>query len=193
MAAAEVDFSSVSRGSVEWTNLVTLYLREHESRSRRPILGDRAAAEAVDRINCDFKRIHRTSLPASDQYLVELRAKRLDDGCADLGGARCAGRGPSNFRRSARMPTVRRLGRLIRAFAWFGAPRRHALPPRLRGVWFCSAAKRRAGRVPVRGWKPIGAGCRPQARRWRAGTRCPPTDGRSRVCLPPRPPCALGW
>ncbi len=67
MAAAEVDFSSVSWGSVEWTNLVTLYLHEHESRSRRPILGDHAAAEAVDRINYDFKRIHWTSPPASNQ------------------------------------------------------------------------------------------------------------------------------
>ena len=30
----------------------------------------------------DFKRIHRTSLPASNQYLVALRAKQLDDWCA---------------------------------------------------------------------------------------------------------------
>jgi methyltransferase (TIGR00027 family) len=78
----KVDFSSVGWGSVEWTNLVTLYLRAHESRSPRPILGDNAAAEAVDRINYDFKRIHRSSLPASNQYLVALRAKQLDDWCA---------------------------------------------------------------------------------------------------------------
>lgn len=84
MTTAKVDFSSVSWGSVEWTNLVTLYLRAHESRSRRPILGDHAAAAAVDRIEYDFKRIHRTSLPASNQYLVVLRAKRLDDWCADF-------------------------------------------------------------------------------------------------------------
>lgn len=80
----KVDFSSVPWGSVEWTNLVTLYLRAHESRSRRPILGDRAAAEAVDRIDYDFKRIHRSSLPASNQYLVALRAKQLDDWCRDF-------------------------------------------------------------------------------------------------------------
>ena len=84
MTAAKVDFSSVSWGSVEWTNLVTLYLRAHESRSQRPILGDRAAAEAVDRIDYDFKRIHRTSLPASNQYLVALRAKQLDDWSSDF-------------------------------------------------------------------------------------------------------------
>ena len=82
MTAAKVDFSSVRWGSVEWTNLVTLYLRAYESRSRRPILGDHIAAEAVDRMDYDFKRIHRTSLPASNQYLVALRAKQLDDWCA---------------------------------------------------------------------------------------------------------------
>lgn len=80
----KVDFSSVPWGSVEWTNLVTLYLRAHESRSERPILGDKAAADAVDRIDYDFQRIHRMSLPASNQYLVALRAKQLDDWCADF-------------------------------------------------------------------------------------------------------------
>lgn len=79
-----VDFRSVRWGSVEWTNLVTLYLRAHESRSERPILGDRAAAQAVDRITYDFKRIHRMSWPAANQYLVALRAAKLDDWCADF-------------------------------------------------------------------------------------------------------------
>lgn len=82
----KVDFKSVRWGSVEWTNLVTLYLRAHESRSRRPVLDDKAAAEAVERIDYDFKRIHRRSLPASNQYLVALRAKQLDDWCADFLG-----------------------------------------------------------------------------------------------------------
>ncbi|MEB3981757.1 class I SAM-dependent methyltransferase [Mycobacterium sp. 663a-19] len=84
MTTAKVDFNSVRWGSVEWTNLVTLYLRAYESRSQHPILGDRAAAEAVDRIDYDFKRIHRSSLPASNQYLVALRAKQLDDWAADF-------------------------------------------------------------------------------------------------------------
>ncbi|OBH80767.1 methyltransferase [Mycobacterium scrofulaceum] len=83
-ATDKVDFTAVPWGSVEWTNLVTLYLRAHESRSRRPILGDKTAAEAVERIDYDFKRIHRSSLPASNQYLVALRAKRLDDWCAQF-------------------------------------------------------------------------------------------------------------
>jgi O-methyltransferase involved in polyketide biosynthesis len=69
---------------VEWTNLVTLYLRAYESRSQRPVLGDHTAAESVDRIDYDFKRIHRTSLPAVNQYLVALRAKQLDDWCSDF-------------------------------------------------------------------------------------------------------------
>ncbi|OBH47523.1 methyltransferase [Mycobacterium mantenii] len=83
-ATDQVDFTSVPWGSVEWTNLVTLYLRAHESHSERPILGDKAAADAVDRIDYDFKRIHRMSLPASNQYLVALRARQLDDWCAEF-------------------------------------------------------------------------------------------------------------
>src|ERR1700757_3695415 len=43
VTTAKVDFSSVRWGSVEWTNLVTLYLRACESRSPHPILGDHAA------------------------------------------------------------------------------------------------------------------------------------------------------
>jgi O-methyltransferase involved in polyketide biosynthesis len=86
MTAAKVDFSSVGWGSVEWTNLVTLYLRAYESRSRQPVLGDHTAAEAVDRIDYDFKRIHRTTLPAGNQYLVALRAKQFDDWCTDFLG-----------------------------------------------------------------------------------------------------------
>ncbi|KPN49466.1 class I SAM-dependent methyltransferase [Mycobacterium intracellulare] len=84
MTTAKVDFSSVRWGSVEWTNLVTLYLRAYESRSRHPILGDHTAAEAVDRIDYDFKRISRSSMPVSNQYLVALRAKQLDDWSTDF-------------------------------------------------------------------------------------------------------------
>jgi methyltransferase (TIGR00027 family) len=76
---SKVDFSTVKWNSVEWTNLVTLYLRACESRLLQPILGDHAAAEAVDRIDYDFKRMHRTAQPWSNQYLVALRARKLDD------------------------------------------------------------------------------------------------------------------
>jgi len=76
---SQVDFTGVRWGSVEWTNLVTLYLRAYESRSRRPILGDKAAAEAVDRIEYDWARMRRAMRPGSNQYMVTMRAKQLDD------------------------------------------------------------------------------------------------------------------
>jgi methyltransferase (TIGR00027 family) len=84
MTTTKVDFSSVGWGSVEWTNLVTLYMRAYESQSSRPILGDRAAAEAVGRIDYDFKRVHRAAQPWWGQYLVALRAKKLDDWTKDF-------------------------------------------------------------------------------------------------------------
>ena len=84
MTMPKVDFSSVGWRSVEWTNLVTLYLRAYESRSPQPILGDHAAAETVDRIDYDFRRIHRAAQPWGNQYLVVLRAKKLDDWAADF-------------------------------------------------------------------------------------------------------------
>jgi O-methyltransferase involved in polyketide biosynthesis len=74
-----VDFSDVRWGSVEWTNLCTLYLRAYESRSPAPILGDTAAAEAVDRIEYDWARMRRAMRPGSNQYMVTMRAKQLDD------------------------------------------------------------------------------------------------------------------
>ncbi|HJT91663.1 MAG TPA: class I SAM-dependent methyltransferase [Mycobacterium sp.] len=78
------DFRGVAWGSPAWTNLVTLYLRACESRLPKPILGDHAAAEAVDRIDYDFQRMHRAAQPWANQYLVALRARKLDDGSADF-------------------------------------------------------------------------------------------------------------
>ncbi|BDB44352.1 class I SAM-dependent methyltransferase [Mycobacterium kiyosense] len=80
----QVDFSGVQWGSVEWTNLCTLYLRAYESRSPEPILGDHAAVEAVDRIEYDWARVHRATFPRSNQYLVAMRARQFDDWCADF-------------------------------------------------------------------------------------------------------------
>jgi O-methyltransferase involved in polyketide biosynthesis len=82
--SSKVDFSGVRWGSVEWTNLCTLYLRAYESRLEHPVLGDRAAAEAVDRIDYDFARMRRATLPWSNQFLVALRAKQLDVWAADF-------------------------------------------------------------------------------------------------------------
>jgi O-methyltransferase involved in polyketide biosynthesis len=84
MTTTKVDFSSVGWHSVEWTNLVTLYLRAYESRSPQPILGDHAAAEAVERIDYDFNRMHRAAQPWANQFLVALRARKLDDWAADF-------------------------------------------------------------------------------------------------------------
>ncbi|BBX47449.1 class I SAM-dependent methyltransferase [Mycobacterium cookii] len=74
----KVDFSGVRWGSVEWTNLCTLYLRAYESRLATPILDDHAAAEAVGRIDYDFARLDRAVKPWANQFLVALRAKQLD-------------------------------------------------------------------------------------------------------------------
>jgi O-methyltransferase involved in polyketide biosynthesis len=74
----KLDFTGVRWGSVEWTNLCTLYLRAYESRLEQPVLGDKAAAEAVDRIDYDFARMHRSAQPWGNQFLVALRARQLD-------------------------------------------------------------------------------------------------------------------
>jgi O-methyltransferase involved in polyketide biosynthesis len=82
--SSKLDFSGVRWGSVEWTNLCTLYLRAYESRLQRPVLGDRHAAEAVDRIDYDFTRMHRAAQPWANQFLVALRARQLDDWADDF-------------------------------------------------------------------------------------------------------------
>jgi O-methyltransferase involved in polyketide biosynthesis len=82
--AEKADFSGVAWGSVEWTMLCTLYLRAYEYRSGHTVLGDRAAAEAVDRISYDFPRMKRWLRPAGNQFLVALRARRFDIWAADF-------------------------------------------------------------------------------------------------------------
>lgn len=82
--ADKVDFTGVRWGSVEWTLLVTLYLRACESRLERPILGDTAAAEAVDRIDYNWSRMRLGAGPWGNQFLVALRAKQLDVWTADF-------------------------------------------------------------------------------------------------------------
>lgn len=75
----KVDFTGVAWGSVPWTMVGTLYLRAYEYRSPGPsVLGDRAAAEAVDRIEYDFARMRRAMRPRGNQYVVALRARRFD-------------------------------------------------------------------------------------------------------------------
>ncbi|GAB3422890.1 class I SAM-dependent methyltransferase [Flindersiella endophytica] len=84
MKTDKVDFTDIKWGSVQWTMLVTLYLRAYESRNQPSIIGDRAAAEAVDRIEYDFDRMKRAARPASTQYTVALRAKQFDEWTVDF-------------------------------------------------------------------------------------------------------------
>lgn len=56
MTTTKVDFSSVKWRSVEWTNVCALPTRVRKPVTQ-PVLGSHAAAEAVDRIDFDFKRI----------------------------------------------------------------------------------------------------------------------------------------
>ncbi|SEG96728.1 O-Methyltransferase involved in polyketide biosynthesis [Nonomuraea solani] len=79
MNTEKVDFRSITDEGVTWTMLGTLYLRAWESRQARPILGDRHAAEAIDRIDYDFAALKRRLRPESNQFLVALRARQLDD------------------------------------------------------------------------------------------------------------------
>ena len=80
----KLDFTGVRWGSVEWTLLVTLYLRARESRLERPVLGDKAAADAVERIDYNWSRMRLGAGPWGNQFLVALRAKQLDTWTADF-------------------------------------------------------------------------------------------------------------
>jgi O-methyltransferase involved in polyketide biosynthesis len=79
MSAEKVDFRAIPDDGVTWTLLGTLYLRAWESRLPHPILGDRYAAEAVERIDYDFDALRRRMRPESNQFLVALRARQFDD------------------------------------------------------------------------------------------------------------------
>ncbi|MFI6594768.1 class I SAM-dependent methyltransferase [Nonomuraea sp. NPDC050536] len=84
MNADKIDVRGLDDGGITWTLLGTLYLRAWESRNPRSILGDHYAAEAVDRLEYDFDALKRRVRPESNQYLVALRAKRLDSWSADF-------------------------------------------------------------------------------------------------------------
>ncbi|MGP4020664.1 class I SAM-dependent methyltransferase [Saccharopolyspora sp. 5N708] len=74
----KVDFTGVQS-----TMLVTLYLRALDGRSKKPILGDRAAAEAVGRIDYDWAKVARPGV-AGNRFGVALRAKQLDEWAVDF-------------------------------------------------------------------------------------------------------------
>ncbi|MEJ2854995.1 MULTISPECIES: class I SAM-dependent methyltransferase [unclassified Saccharothrix] len=66
------------------TMLATLYARALDSRSRKPILNDTAALDAVRRIDYDFRR---TGINASSAAGVAMRAKKLDGWTRDFLGS----------------------------------------------------------------------------------------------------------
>ncbi|MEW9531865.1 class I SAM-dependent methyltransferase [Microbispora sp. NPDC049125] len=79
MNEGKVDFRAVPDDGVTWTLLGTLYLRAWDNRLPHPILGDRYAAEAIERIDYDFAKLKRRVRPGGSQFLVGLRARQLDD------------------------------------------------------------------------------------------------------------------
>lgn len=78
-APERIDVREIYGDKVGWTLLGTLYLRAWESRLERPILGDHYAAEALERIDHDEPALRRRTRPETNQYLVGLRARLLDD------------------------------------------------------------------------------------------------------------------
>ncbi|WP_020496577.1 class I SAM-dependent methyltransferase [Sciscionella marina] len=78
MRTDKVDFTGVQS-----TMLVTLYLRALDSRDPEPILGDRFAAEAVERIDYDWARLDKPSIKRS-RTVAALRPKQFDDWTADF-------------------------------------------------------------------------------------------------------------
>jgi O-methyltransferase involved in polyketide biosynthesis len=79
-----IDVAGLQRDPVGWTLLATLYLRAWESRGPAPILGDRHAAAALERLTYDPVDLHRRTRPEVNQYLVALRARMLDEWAADF-------------------------------------------------------------------------------------------------------------
>jgi O-methyltransferase involved in polyketide biosynthesis len=84
MNAEKIDVTGLNGDGVTWTLLGTLYLRAWESRAERSILGDHYAAEALDRIDYDFTALNKRLRPQSNQFLVALRARQLDDWSTDF-------------------------------------------------------------------------------------------------------------
>ncbi len=81
MQHCSVDRERITLTGAPETMLATLYGRALDSRSRKPILNDVAAADAVRRIDYDFRR---TGMNASSAAGVAMRAKKLDDWTRDF-------------------------------------------------------------------------------------------------------------
>lgn len=73
MTAEKVDFTGVQA-----TMLVTLFLRAADAEDAEPVLGDRFAAEAVSRIDYDWKRLGKPGT-LRGRFAVALRSRQFDD------------------------------------------------------------------------------------------------------------------
>ena len=70
MQSEKVHFTKVQE-----TLLVTLYFKALDSRSKHPLLHDKAAEEALSRIDYDFRKV---KLPKGSALGMVIRAKQLD-------------------------------------------------------------------------------------------------------------------
>lgn len=78
MTTGKVDFSGVQS-----TMFITLFLRALDCKEKESILGDRFAAEAVDRIDYDWTKVDKPNI-TRNRFSVALRAKQFDDWAADF-------------------------------------------------------------------------------------------------------------
>lgn len=78
MTTGKVDLTGV-----EATMLVTVFLRALDAKETKPILGDRFAVEAVDRIEYDWTKIDKPHL-TRNRFGIALRAKQVDEWTADF-------------------------------------------------------------------------------------------------------------
>jgi methyltransferase (TIGR00027 family) len=78
MTSGKVDFTGVQS-----TMLVTLFLRAVDHAGTESILGDRFAAEAVERIEYDWTTIDKPNI-RRNAFVVALRAKQFDDWAAEF-------------------------------------------------------------------------------------------------------------
>ncbi|GAA5151653.1 class I SAM-dependent methyltransferase [Pseudonocardia eucalypti] len=76
-----MDLEKISLTGAPETLLTTLYCRAVDSRAENPVLGDDAAARAVERVDYDFRRTGVNRVTAAG---VALRAKQLDDWTAEF-------------------------------------------------------------------------------------------------------------
>lgn len=78
MTTGKVDFNGVQS-----TMLITLFLRALDCKEKEPILGDRFAADAVDRIDYDWTTVDKPNI-TRNRFGVALRAKQFDAWVADF-------------------------------------------------------------------------------------------------------------